>query len=338
MDDVDIGQGTVGGNVVSWGSDGKVAADMALKILDGAKPAEIPIVRNNNVYLFDWRALRRWGFQESDLPPGSRVIFREFSLWERAKRIWISGLLIILCLSLLAAYLQHGRVQLKKSRDAQLQLSGLLINAQEQERSRLASELHDDFSQRLALLALQLGDAAKSLPEPDALKQRLEELKLSTSELGGDLHTVSHRLHSSTLDTLGLVKGLRALCREFNARQGIEIDFASENVPHDIHPDVALCLFRIVQEGLQNLKKHSGARKGQVRLRKHANILFLTLSDDGSGFDATKQIPKAGLGIRSMQGRARLLGGQFEIHSKPRKGTKIEVRVPLQPLTEKMSV
>jgi signal transduction histidine kinase len=131
--------------------------------------------------------------------------------------------------------------------------------------------------------------------------------RLSASELGRDLHTVSHRLHSATLDTLGLVPGLTALCREFTARQDIEIDFTSENVPDTVHPDIALCLFRIVQEGLHNLKKHSGARKGQVSLRKLGDVLFLTVYDDGSGFDVSMLTKRAGLGIRSMQGRARIL-------------------------------
>lgn len=119
-DDVDIGKGTVGGDVVSWAADGKVAAAMAVRILDGVEPQQIPVVRNSDVYMFDWRALHRWGFKESDLPPGSIVIFRELSVWERTKRIWASGLLIILALSLLAIYLQHSRVELKKSRDAQV--------------------------------------------------------------------------------------------------------------------------------------------------------------------------------------------------------------------------
>ena len=91
--------------MVSWAADGKVAAEMALKILDGAKPQDIPIVKNNNIYLFDWRALRRWGFRESDLPSGSVVVFRELSVWERTRRIWISALVIILGLSALAAHL-----------------------------------------------------------------------------------------------------------------------------------------------------------------------------------------------------------------------------------------
>ena len=177
-DDVDIGKGTVGGDVVSWAADGKVAAAMAVKILDGMKPQQIPVVRNSDVYMFDWRALHRWGFKESDLPPGSIVMFRELSAWERNKRIWISGLLVIFSLALLAMYLQHSRAELKKSRDAQVQLSEHLIDGQEKERSRLASELHDDFSQRLAVLAFGLQNTAETLPDsPDALKQTLDELQ-----------------------------------------------------------------------------------------------------------------------------------------------------------------
>jgi ABC-type uncharacterized transport system substrate-binding protein len=198
MDDVDVGKGTVGGYVVSWAADGQVAAGMTVRILDGVKPQEIPVVRNNNIYLFDWRALRRWGFKESELPPGSTVLFKEISVWERTKWILISGLLIVLCLSTLVAYLQFSRKQLKQARDAQSQLSGLLINAQEMERRRLASELHDDFSQRLALLALGLENASETLPDSsEAAKRQLHELLNSASELGADLHTVSHRLHPS---------------------------------------------------------------------------------------------------------------------------------------------
>jgi signal transduction histidine kinase len=331
MDDASIGRGTVGGDVLSWAADGNVAAGMALKILDGVKPAEIPIVRNNNVYLFDWRALRRWGFKESDLPPGSIVVFRELSIWERTRWVWISALLIILFLAAVATYLQYSRTQLKLARDAQSQLSGLLINAQEQERRRLASELHDDFSQRVALLVFGLGEVQDTVPNfSNGVKRKLQDLQESAIELGDDLHTVSHRLHSSTLDALGLVGGLNALCRDFAAGQNLEIDFSSQDVPTHVQPDVALCLFRIVQEALQNLKKHSGAARAQVNLRRAGNILFLFIHDEGKGVDVSQLNQKMGLGIGSMRGRVQVLGGQFEIHSEPGKGTTIEVWVPLE--------
>jgi signal transduction histidine kinase len=330
MDDVDLRAGTVGGDLVNWAEDSRQAAEMAVRVLNGERPQDIPIVRSNDAYMFDWHALERWGIKESDLPAGSIVLFREPSVWERTRWFWISALLIIGGLSLLAAYLYHSRTELKLARDAQLHLSGLLINAQEKERSRLAAELHDDFSQRLALLVLGLENvraklsAAKPVGEED-----LEQIEESASKLSSDLHTVSHRLHSSTLAHLGLVSGVRALCREFSSHQGVEIDFSSDGVPSDVDPDVSLCLFRIVQEALQNLKKHSGAARAQVDLRRADDQLFLTVSDQGKGFDPA-QINHHGLGFGSMRGRVHLLGGQLEIRSEPGKGTRIEARVPVR--------
>ncbi|MGA7224103.1 MAG: sensor histidine kinase [Candidatus Acidiferrales bacterium] len=267
------------------------------------------------------------GIQGKRPPARSVVIFRELSVWKRTKWIWISTLLIILGLSMLSAYLQFSRRQLKEARDSQLLLSGLLINAQEMERSRLASELHDDFSQRLALLALGLEKASDALPDSSqAARQQLHELFNSASELGTDLHTVSHRLHPSVLETLGFAPGVNALCAEFAARQGIEVDFSSENIPRVVSPSVAVCLFRIVQEGLQNLRKHSGAPQAQVSLRKEGDKLFLSVSDGGRGFDLKDT--RLGLGILSMGERARRVGGQFEIHSEPGRGTRIDVCAP----------
>ncbi len=175
-----------------------------------------------------------------------------------------------LCLSALAL-----NVRLKWAKDRQLTLSGMLINAQEKERSRLASEIHDDFSQRLALMALELENAEETIAtSPDKAVQQVHNVLNSASEIGADLHTLSHRLHSSTLERLGLVPGVTALCKEFEVQQGIEIDFLTNDVPRSVHPDVALCLFRIAQEGLRNMKKHSGAVKAQIRLRKIGDKLF----------------------------------------------------------------
>lgn len=212
------------------------------------------------------------------------------------------------------------------------ELSGMLINAQEKERSRLASEIHDDFSQRLALMALELETAEETIATaPQKAVEQVHNVLNFASELGADLHTLSHRLHSSTLDRLGLVPGVTALCTEFAAQQGIQVDLLTKDVPHSVNHDVALCLFRIIQEGLRNLKKHSGALKGQVRLRRIGDRLLVTVCDEGTGFDLRDLQRKEGLGIRSMGERADLLGGEFEIYSQPGKGTTIEAWVPLQP-------
>lgn len=332
MDDVDFRGGTVGGDLVNWADDGRIAAEMAVRVLNGERPEDISIVTSGDALMFDWRALQRWGLKESALPRGSTVLFRESSVWERTKWLWITTLPVILALSALVAYLNYSRGQLKLARDAQLHLSALLIDAQDKERSRLAAELHDDFSQRVALLVLGLEEARGKLPlSNDDVEENLKELEESVVQLGDDLHSVSHRLHSYTLARLGLVSGVDRLCREFAEYQGVEINFSSEDVPTDVDRDVALCLFRIVQEALQNLKKHSGAARAQVNLHRVDDRLFLSVCDEGRGFDTTRIADDAGLGIASMQGRVRLLRGEFEIHSKPGEGTRIEVWVPLQP-------
>lgn len=334
MDDVDLRGGTLGGDLVNWADDGRIAAEMAVRVLNGERPEDIPIVTSNDAFMFDWRVLQRWGLNERALPQGSIVLFREPSVWERTKWLWISTFLVILALSALATYLTYSRGQLKLSRDAQLHLSALLIDAQDKERSRLAAELHDDFSQRVALLILGLQEARGKLDAmKDGAEQNLKELEESIVQLGADLHSVSHRLHSYTLARLGLVSGVDRLCREFSAHQGIEINFSSGDVPPHVDPDVSLCLFRIVQEALQNLKKHSGAARAHVNLRGVGDQLFLTICDEGRGFDTTQIKHEPGLGIASMQGRVRLLQGEFEIHSKPGKGTRVEAWVPLQPKT-----
>jgi signal transduction histidine kinase len=244
-------------------------------------------------------------------------------------------MLIFVSLTLLTIYILFEQKQLMRARKAHEQLSGRLINAQEKERSRLAAEIHDDFSQRLALLALGLENAEEAIgSSPSEAVKQVYSLLNSASEIGADLHTLSHRLHSLTLEALGLVPGISALCKEFTNQQGIEIDFLPDDIPRSVHPDVALCLFRIVQEGLRNLKKHSGASKAQVRLRRAGDKLIVYVCDEGVGFDVRQLGEKEGLGIRSMEERAYLLGGRFEIHSAPGKGTRIEAWVPLQPKSE----
>ena len=332
ISDTYLGRGIVGGFVVSVEAQGKIAARDALEILAGKAPQDIPIVHGPSFYQFDWRELRRWNLDQSKLPAGSTVLFRQPTLWERHKVTF--GLLLI-CLSFLITYLLLKR-KFQQEHKVKEQLGGLLIGAQEKERSRLAAEIHDDFSQRLALLALGLGNVEEKIgTSPGEAAQLVHDLLNSASEIGADLHTLSHRLHSSTLEALGLVPGVSALCKEFAAQQSIEIDFVPDSIPRSVRPDVALCLFRIVQEGLRNLKKHSGAAKAQVRLRRTGDKLVVSVSDEGVGFDARKLEEKEGLGVRSMKERAYLLGGRFEIHSEPGKGTRIEATVPLEPKSER---
>jgi signal transduction histidine kinase/ABC-type uncharacterized transport system substrate-binding protein len=328
--DTYLGHGIVGGFVVSAEEQGKIAGRDALEILRGKPPQDIPIVHGPSLYLFDWRQLQRWKLDESRLPAGSTVLFRQPTLWEQHGQTLFIGLLVLVTLSLLTFYLLFERNQLHAARNEQMRLGGMLINAQEGERARLASELHDDFSQRLAVLSLGLETAADIIPEsPAEANRQLHELMNSASEIGADLHTLSHRLHSSTLERLGLAAGVAAFCKEFTAQQGIQVVFFHVDVPRSVSPDVALCLFRIVQEGLRNVRKHSGAGSAQVQLERVDDAIHLLISDKGQGFDLKEAAESQGLGLSSMRERMRLVGGRFEIHSETKKGTMIEVWAPL---------
>lgn len=332
ISDTYLGHGIVGGCVLSFAEQGKIASRTVLEILRGTNPRDIPVQIGPSIYMFDWKQLKRWGLSERDLPPGSVVLFREPSLWQRAKWIIVASVLVILSLAFLTAYLLFNRRQLKLARDEHIRLSGMLINAHEEERKRLASELHDDFSQRLALLSLGLETTAEMVP-PSAheANEQLHELINSASELGADLHTLSHRLHSSTLERLGLVPGISAFCKEFSAQKGVEVVFTHDHERARVSPDVALCLFRIVQEGLRNVRKHSGASKAQVALEHVDASLHLSISDDGiAGFDVKDAAKNQGLGLFSMEERARLVGARFQIQSAPQKGTRIDVWVQHQ--------
>jgi signal transduction histidine kinase/ABC-type uncharacterized transport system substrate-binding protein len=218
----------------------------------------------------------------------------------------------------------------KEVEEERLELSGRLIDMQEKERSRLARELHDDFNQRLAVLAIDLERAGQAISDsPAETGERLHELWTRASEIGADLHTLSHRLHSSTLESLGLVLGVSSLCTEFGEQQGIEVTFTHHNIPRNVSPDVALCLFRIAQESLRNVKRHSGASRAQVALNRAGNEITLTIADQGKGFDLQTSQAKVGLGLRSMRERLRLLKGRIDIKSASGEGTVIRVWVPL---------
>jgi PAS domain S-box-containing protein len=208
-------------------------------------------------------------------------------------------------------------------------VSRKLIEAQEQERARIARELHDDICQRLALLALaqeQLQHDSRDLPTE--VRNRMGELWEQTSEIATDLQTLSHELHSAKLEFLGLAAAMRAFCKEFADEQKVEIDFQTHDLPSPLPPDISLCLFRVLQEALHNSAKHSGVRRFEVHLWGTSEEIHLTVADSGKGFEAEATKQRQGLGLISMQERLKILNGTFQVVSLPNRGTTIHARVP----------
>jgi PAS domain S-box-containing protein len=208
------------------------------------------------------------------------------------------------------------------------ELAGRLIDAQEEERSRIGRELHDHISQMLGVLTIRIDQLRADDATPPPVAGALEELRQSTSELTDDIHSLSHRLHSSALDYLGLVPALQKLVNEFSARHSIAVDFSHASVPVPLRSDVALCLFRVTEESLTNIVKHSHARSARVAASGHADGLRLTIEDNGRGFDVDSLEHRAGLGFVSMRERLRVLRGTVRVDSAASRGTKIDVWVP----------
>jgi signal transduction histidine kinase len=218
----------------------------------------------------------------------------------------------------------------KRAEENLRELSGRLINAQEDERARIARELHDDFSQRLAVVANELAQLSEGMPaEGMKENERLQIAWERLTELSSDIHRLSHRLHSAKLQYVGLLTATRSICEETARQHRIQIEFGHHSMPEDISPEVSLCFFRIIQEALNNIVKHSGAKQARLDFVGSPDGIRLRIVDAGVGFDSTSRVARSGLGLASMRERLRLLGGTMAIHSRPTEGTEILAEVPL---------
>jgi PAS domain S-box-containing protein len=213
--------------------------------------------------------------------------------------------------------------RLSENYDRVRDLAAMLISAQDDERRRIALELHDDISQRMALLSITLEAWIQELPTGMAKERvRLSDLKAAADEVGTAIRDLSHELHSTALHHLGLATGLRGLCRTISDQHRIVVELQTDETPN-LPYDLSLCLFRVAQEALANAVKHGKARQIAVQLAQNASSIRLAVKDDGIGFDASS--PSKGLGLESMQERVRILRGTFTLTSSPGQGTTVEV-------------
>ncbi len=455
VDDVDLRAGTVGGDLVNWAEDARIAAGMAVRVLNGERPQDIPLVTSNHSYMFDWHALKRYGMKESDLPSGSIVLNRQRGFWELYRHYILVGILLLLAqtVAILGLLWQRARrrsteaelrrseekfsksfrhsplaitiartkddrylevnetfeqitgwgrdevigqspldvnlwvdpdqrfsftkqliaegnlrdleikirrkdgqiritlgsaelievegtpcalsvfadiTERKQAEEALASVSRRLIGAQEQERTRIARELHDHINQSIALLAVELSTLQQNAPGlGQEVQIRINGVQRRLSEIGIEVQAISHRLHSSKLEYLGLVTACKSFCREVAERSKVTVDFTAEDIPRAVPQDVSLCLFRILQESLNNAIKHSGVQHFEVHLDRISGEIHLEVRDRGGGFDPEAAMSSHGIGLVSMRERASLVGGTLSVTSQPMGGTQIRVRVPL---------
>ncbi len=444
-----LGHGIVGGRLHSSIRDARETAQIALRVLRGEDPETIPVVTFDSYdYQFDWRQLERWQIDESRLPAGSIIRFRQPTFFEQYRSYVFGGAIVFTAQALLIgglliqrhrrrraeAALRHsetrnsailraipdhmfvldatgryvdfhsrdskslfsspenflgrtirevmppaladtfmsaidrartdddtvvvhydlhmdevkqfearlvpadnGRVvsivrdvtEAKRALELNRALAGRIIVSQEEERQRIARELHDDLSQKIALLNLEVHQIAGEVPENGA-RTRLEKVSSQVSEIATDLSDLSHKLHPSRLQTLGLIESVRLLCTEISQQRQVNVMFSAAELDQTVDPGVSLCLYRIAQEALHNVAKHSQARDASVHLTREGNDVHLQISDSGVGFDPVAA-DHAGLGLVSMKERVGVLKGHLVIHAAPGRGTRIGVRVPLTP-------
>ena len=455
--DICLNRGGIGGNRVDFENLAPLEAELARRVLSGERPDDIPVVNYRTQHpRVDWRQLQRWHIPESALPPGSVVLYREPTLWERDHKYFLTAIAVIVVQALLIfgllwqrarkhraeavlreseerfrvmadttpsliwmcdeegkiTYLNDQRVAFtgpgpdtgygndwtayvhsddlknvqealawalesrqrfskeyrlrrydgvyrwmfdiasprvngdgsfagligsaiditdqKLAQEALQTVGGRLLQAQDEERKRIARELHDDISQKLALLSMELAQANCSANgSVEATRERLNDIRQHCSDIAKDIQSLSHQLHYSKLDYLGLVGALKGFCREFAKQYDVSVDFKEEGVPRKLPTQVSLCLFRVTQEALHNAAKYSGAREFAVRLNATADEVQLVVSDAGAGFDVAEAMKNQGLGLVSMQERVHLVQGRFNIESRPGEGTKIVVTVPV---------
>lgn len=256
-----------------------------------------------------------------------------FRLWASDGRlVWVQNLISVSQSE--GARRIHGFMidvsERKRAEESLKDLGGRLIAAQEEERRRLARELHDDFNQRLALLSLELEQLGKQIEKPLGLSRTVERLQTQAQEIAAEIHRLSYKLHPSKLDHLGLAAAVKSLCTELTQSGKVRVEFHQSGFPAELNSDITLCLYRIAQEGLRNCVKHSGAESARVVLTKTQSAVRLVVSDNGCGFNTKSALMEKGLGFISMKERLHVLGGEMNVYSRRLRGTRIEVSVPLK--------
>jgi len=336
--DATIDHGVVGGRLEDQASLIEGVAGTAVRVLKGEPADTIPVSTiEATVAQVDWRQLQRWHINESRVPSGTSVLFRQDAPNGDVQlaALWPVPFAVVL-IAVMAVWTHkrrktqgdaHGNpfAQIRLE-DRLRDLGRRLLKAQEEERSRIALELHDDVSQQAVALAI---DLQRITDAPPATAQKIvREAQTRVKSLLKSVHDLSHRLHPANLRLVGLLGALGQLQRDLS-RPGIMITVSSENVAAILPDDIALCLFRIAQEAMQNAIKHSGARNITVQLKGDKEAIALTVIDDGAGFDVDAAAGK-GLGLISMHERAESVGGMLRVVSRKGAGTRLQVTVPFR--------
>jgi signal transduction histidine kinase len=324
---------------------GITGADIVLEVLAGKDPGSIPLRANPRLgYSVNYKTMERFGLTERNLPAGTIVVDRPASLWELYRWYVVGAVSLIALQTLLIAGLvvQRRRRQaaeadirakeraLRVSYDQVRKLNAQLISAQEDERARIARDLHDDVGQRLASLSIGLSALGRRTAASDqSAKTELANLQKSAVDLSKDLRDLSHELHPGILQHVDLPGALRARFEEVSAASDINLEVDVDSSWSEVSEELSLCLYRVAQEALRNVVKHSNANTVHIVLGHENGHAVMNIADDGQGFDESESNGFSGIGLLSMRERVRMLNGSLAVQSSTGGGTIATVRIPV---------
>jgi signal transduction histidine kinase len=323
-----LGSGAIGGYFTDPAQMGRQSADLVLRVLDNpsAPPPQITV---HSQLMFDAVQLQRWKIDESR---------RRRHLWPILATCLLVALQAAIISALLVqrrnrrrveAALRDSEEKARASYDEVRELAGRLISARETERARIARDLHDDIGQRVASLSIALSRIQRQIPDTsNPARQSASDLEHQTTRLSADLRHLSHELHPSALEHLGLLEALRERCDDFSQESGVPVRLDVSETWRDVSDAFALCLYRVVQEALRNVATHARARSVTVALDHLDGHITMQVTDDGCGFNPTAMTRRSGLGLVSLAERVRMLGGELAVTAAPDAGTRLAVSLP----------
>lgn len=333
LDDKDVGSGTLGGPAADWRLAGHEYARHALERLDGSPPRVelLPAARYLS-FAFDARQLARWSISERHLPADSIVRFHEPSLWRDYKSGVIVALVVgamqtVLIIAVLLERRNRARAKaaLSTSYSQLRNLTNKLITAQEQERTRIARDLHDDIGQRVASFSIALSRLRRLASDQEA-REDLTILQQQAASLSTDLRHLSHDLHPSALEHLGLLEALRVRCDDLESESGVKARLSVCDQWREPSEMIELCLYRVALEVLRNVAQHAKSKEVVVSLSRNAGEIVMQVTYDGCGFDPSTSVQRLDLALVNLSERVRMLGGHFEIRTAPTSESTVTVR------------
>jgi signal transduction histidine kinase len=330
-----IDHGMLGGGVIDVALYARQAADLGLRMKDhpGLVVPAVEVSRGAKLTV-DYRQLQRWNAKLDRLPVGTTVLFQPPSLWEAHKATVLTAAVIGGLLSLTVAALLVERARRRQAEVGLKGLSGRLLSGQESERNRIAKDLHDDVNQRLALLALGLDGIASSKFASATVVTRANVLGEEARQLSADVHGIALQLRPPQLGAMGLPAALRSLGARIQERSEVRVDVIERGWPKSLSSDIEIVLYRVVQEALQNVIKHSAASSVRVVLAVADGIAEATVLDDGKGLDGPHTDAGEKLGLIGMRERLALVQGTLKVQGGPESGTWLAARVPLPPTAD----